>query len=308
VKPDLIAIDWGTSALRAYLVGDGGRVLDRRSSSEGVLAVPRDEFEIVLARLIQDWRVDEADAAIPITMSGMIGGRQGWIEAPYCTAPATVAELAGSLVRFETELLGPIVVVPGVKFTDQRGVPDVMRGEEAQIIGALIQSGRRTGLFVLPGTHSKWITVSSGAITAIRTYMTGEIYATLLNHSILGRLADGDRHAPTAFNWGVKTGSTEGGPGSLLHLLFSARTRPLLDELPATDVASYLSGMLIGAELANAGLGPGAFHIIANDTLQLRYGEAATILGLEHRTIPTDCVARGHLEIALAAGLIGAPA
>jgi 2-dehydro-3-deoxygalactonokinase len=246
---------------------------------------------------------------MPILMSGMIGSRQGWREAPYVRCPAPLDALATHLARVETRGLGEIAIVPGIDTIGFGGIPDVMRGEETQILGTLALGRRDGGLFVLPGTHSKWVTAERGAITAFRTFMTGEAFAALKDHTILGRLADPNAATtPDAFRRGVETGARDGAPGDLLNRIFSARTLGLFGALAPGDVSDYLSGLLIGAEIAAAVPRGTAVTVIAGNVLATRYLEAAAVLGLDASPGPADVVVAGQVAIARTAGLIsGAP-
>src|SRR5262249_54043851 len=141
---------------------------------------------------------------VPIILSGMIGSRQGWREAPYARCPAGADDLVEALVRFEHDGLA-LALVPGLS-AENTGMPDVMRGEETQIFGALALSGRDDGLFLLPGTHSKWANVSARRIMSFRTFMTGEVFGALKDHTILGRLMHGDED-PAGFARGVGEGA-----------------------------------------------------------------------------------------------------
>ncbi len=160
ITPALIAVDWGTTSFRALGLDAGGAILDRVTSERGIQSVANREYEETLAGFVQNWR---RDGAMPILLSGMIGSRQGWIEAPYVRAPAGLGEVAAAMVAIKSEKLGEIGVVPGVSVENAALGPDVMRGEETQIFGALATNGRSDGLFVLPGTHSKWARVEGEA-------------------------------------------------------------------------------------------------------------------------------------------------
>ncbi len=157
MSPALISVDWGTSSFRAYLISAGGGTLERRESARGILTVENGQFETVLAEAVSPWR--RAHPGLPIMMSGMIGSRQGWIEAPYAACPAGGEELVQNLVKVPSATCGEIHLVPGLSFEDAMGVPDVMRGEETQIVGALAAMGIADGVFVLPGSHAKWVHV-----------------------------------------------------------------------------------------------------------------------------------------------------
>ena len=301
--PGLIAVDWGTSTFRAYLVAADGTIIDRRETGEGILAAAGRGFARALAEAVAPWRA--AHGGLPILMSGMIGSRQGWTEAPYVDCPAGSAALADRLCPVEARGLSPVLIVPGLVTRDADGVPDVMRGEETQILGAMAASGLASDCLVLPGTHSKWATVEAGRIVGFATYMTGEVYATLKAHSILGRMMTGDAADPAGFAQGVAAARDDAGPpGRLLHRIFSARTLALLDRLAPHQTAGYLSGLLIGAEIVAAAPPAGEVTIVANAGLAALYADAAAQLGIHVRLAPADCVAVGLLTLARAARLL----
>ena len=238
----------------------------------------------------------------------MITSRQGWVEVPYCACPAGSRELAAALLRHQTQALGAIHFVPGLSLIGTDGVPDVIRGEETQILGQIggAAGGARQAI-VLPGTHSKWALVEGGRIVWFATFMTGEVFGVLKEHSILGRLMAGDAPDEAAFARGL--GYARTGPGGLLKRLFSARTLGLFDRLPASAAASYLSGLLIGSEIAEAlpclPAGElGEVTVIGDSALAERYRAAIEAAGLRARTGAADASARGQLLIARAAGLL----
>jgi 2-dehydro-3-deoxygalactonokinase len=297
----LIGVDWGTSAFRAFLLDAAGAVLDRRSGPHGILTVEGGDFAGMLAAQIGDW-LDRA--RLPVLTSGMIGSRQGWMEAPYVACPAGIADVAGQLLRAPSDQ-GDIRIVPGVE-TRNPTMRDVMRGEETQIFGALAALGIDAGRFLLPGTHSKWVRVEGGRIASFATYMTGEVYATARAHTILGRLMQDGDGSGTGFLRGVGDGARAGTPGALLNRLFGVRTAGLFGEIAGADLADYLSGLLIGAEIADAGVEDqvGGLHIIASDALAERYRAAAAELSMEATIVPSDSIAHGYAAIARMAGLL----
>ena len=238
----LVAVDWGTSSLRGALLDAGGQVLEERAFERGILTVPAGQFATVLEAHFADWLGAPGTICL---ISGMAGSRQGWVEAPYCACSAGFMEVAAQLSWIEP---GRIAIVPGLR-CENDGIPDVMRGEEVQIFGAMALLGSTDGTFVLPGTHSKWATVRNGRVDSFRTFMTGECYALLCTHSILARTLD--TTAPldrSAFIEGVRRSLRDPCPG-LLHLAFSARTFALFERMRTAELASYLSGLLIGDEL-----------------------------------------------------------
>ena len=272
----LIAIDWGTSSLRGARLGASGQVLESREFPRGILTVPPGQFEAVFHELFGDWM--QAESALCL-ISGMAGSRQGWQEAPYCPCPAGFAELGQHLLWLQP---GRIALVPGLSClgADALNTPDVMRGEEVQIFGALQLTGRDSATLVLPGTHSKWVQVHSGRVMQFQTFMTGEVFALMSQHSILGKTLDLNGAFDEAiFLQGVDQSQQS---GSVLHHLFAVRTLGLFDRLSTAQLPSYLSGLLIGEELrtqtVNADSGP--VILIGSDTLTRRYSLALQQLGI----------------------------
>jgi 2-dehydro-3-deoxygalactonokinase len=316
--PTLIAADWGTTSFRAYLVAANGTIMGRTASKDGILAVQDGRFEDVLRSAVSVWRAEHP--GLPILMSGMIGSRQGWVEAPYVRCPAGVADIAGHLVPVPAPSLDRVWLVPGLDTRDASGRPDVMRGEEVQVLGAYALGGRlpagespsaiknrslRATKIVLPGTHSKWVTVEDGRITGFRTFMTGEVFAALKDHTILGRLMTGTAPNADGFARGVRAAAEGGGPGWLLGALFSVRSLGLFDMLPADALADYLSGLLIGSEIVEATQGSGSVGVLCAEPLLSRYLDAARLLDLPAHGVAADTIVHGHLAIARAAGLVG---
>jgi 2-dehydro-3-deoxygalactonokinase len=245
-----------------------------------------------------------------VIASGMVGSRQGWREAPYVECPAGFDELAAGLLRIDTVAGRPFAIVPGVRSARGAAPPDVMRGEETQVFGAL-GAGADDATLVLPGTHSKWVRVSGRRISGFRTYLTGELYAVLSAHSILGRLfpeTGPHRWAEHAFAQGLDRACAE--PAGLTGLLFSVRAEGLLGGLPADALPSYLSGLLIGAELAHACGGVAAAEharrpvtIVGAPELARRYAFALARLGVPAGIAADEPAATGLHAVALAGGL-----
>lgn len=291
----LLAIDWGTSSLRGALMDGAGTVLGERSFARGILTVPAGHFPTVFEECFGDWMTP----GVLCLMSGMVGSRQGWQEAPYCPCPAGFADIAGKLVWLQP---GRMAIVPGLSF-EASGVPDVMRGEEVQIFGALELLGLNRARLVLPGTHSKWVQVEAGRITHFSTWMTGEFFSLLRQHSILARMMPAEASssgvaphpaAPSAadyaaFDQGVQQ-ALQG--ASLLHTAFSARTLALFDKLPAEVLPRYLSGLVIGEEIraqdlsGQNPLGRGESLVMMGSTaLTTWYERALATCGVQVRTV-----------------------
>jgi 2-dehydro-3-deoxygalactonokinase len=296
----LIAIDWGTTSARAYCLGASGDIIATRAVPLGVMQVQDGCFPEALATLLGDWH----DVVAPRLACGMIGSRQGWREAPYVDCPAPFAALAAGIVRVPGDALA---IVPGVRTRDTNGIPDVLRGEETQLAGAIEEQEDRV-LAVLPGTHCKWALVERGRLVDFATYMTGEMYNVLLKHSILGRLAQpaADKPGP-GFASGVARGL---GAGGLSHDLFGARTLALMGELAPPDVPDWLSGLLIGREVRNArvwaqrqGCDGARVRLVGADALMARYAAAMTQAGIAVELAPADSAARGLWRIAQHASL-----
>ena len=292
----LIGLDWGTSSLRAALFDAHGRVIEERSLPRGILTVAPGDFPAVFHDACADWL--RATGAVAL-LSGMVGSRQGWVEAPYCPCPAGFADIAARLQWVEP---GRIAIVPGLN-CEAQDVPDVMRGEETQVFGALQVLGLEHGVFVLPGTHSKWVRVAGQRIESFATFMTGEFYALLRRHSILARTmleADGELDAQ-AFRRGVQHALAT---GNLLHSAFSARTLSLFDRLRAAAMPSYLSGLVIGEELRSQELGalPGPLVVIGSPALTQRYELALQVLDVPVRSVGSEATWRGLWAIAQTLG------
>ena len=185
----MIAVDWGTSGFRAYRLDEAGGIRETRTAPAGILTVAAGGFPAALEARLGDWLDDT-----PIVMSGMIGSRQGWREAPYVECPADAAAIARGLLPVEWAAGRRGWIVPGLSCRDAAGIPDVMRGEETQILGALAALPPADAVICLPGTHSKWARVSDGRILSFATAMTGEVFAVLRRHSILGRSVEKRLH------------------------------------------------------------------------------------------------------------------
>ncbi|XHS77814.1 2-dehydro-3-deoxygalactonokinase [Burkholderiaceae bacterium UC74_6] len=236
----LIGIDWGSTRLRAFLIDGSGAVIETRASDEGVDRLQGEAaFAGALGRIVSGW------PALPTLACGVVGARFGWREMAYVPCPAGAAQIAAGMFKLEA---GPWLV-PGV--AEFGAHPDVMRGEETQILGALFEAPKFSdrACFVLPGTHSKWVEIEGGRISSVATHQSGELYGLLRQHSVLKRLIpEPDVDRPAAFIAGVEASRDSGGR-AFTQILFGVRARHLVDALPAEDMADYLSGLLIGHEI-----------------------------------------------------------
>lgn len=292
-----IALDWGTSSLRAYLLGTDNAIQETISAPHGILAVKDAGFDAALESHIGKW-----DKSLPIIASGMITSRQGWVELPYIACPANLKSIAAAIHPHTTMQGRKLFFVTGISCRNVLGIPDVIRGEETQVLGA---SEGGTGHFVTPGTHSKWINVENNEITGFSTYMTGEVFALLKNHSILGRLMTGEANNPATFEQGVRASLKD--PAGFLHHIFSTRTLALFNEMPTDHLSSYLSGQVIGTEIAHAiakNSMNAQYRILATPALGEHYMTAMKIVGLNVSYGEPDVAVKGLRRIAMAAGLI----
>ncbi|HRI19076.1 MAG TPA: 2-dehydro-3-deoxygalactonokinase, partial [Burkholderiaceae bacterium] len=231
-----IGVDWGTTHRRACALGTDGRCIRAVADAQGMLSA-RGRFESALEELLGAFGT--VPATTPVVLSGMVGSAQGWVDAGYLELPLPLASLRERLVPVPSARAG-VVIVPGV--IGRGGTQlDVMRGEEAQLLGA-VALGHADGWFVLPGTHSKWVRVESGAIVDFATYMTGELFALLSRHGTLAAAMEeggADSHRAEAFDEGLNAAAD----GALSNLLFGVRARVVGAAMAACDAPSYLSGL-----------------------------------------------------------------
>ncbi|MDQ7988042.1 MAG: 2-dehydro-3-deoxygalactonokinase [Candidatus Dactylopiibacterium sp.] len=314
--PALLALDWGTSSLRACLVDSQGQVLANRRADHGIQHLPaaatrQDGFRAAFTQIAFDWLSHWP--GLPVAASGMVGSAQGWQEAPYARTPAGLAEVAARAIALDAPGGARLHVAPGILHEPAGAAPDVMRGEEIQIFGALAaQPALADGAcFVLPGTHSKWVRVEGGRIVGFSSYMTGELFALLKAHSTLGALID--EHAgidPEGFPLGLRA-AAESQAADLPHQLFAVRTLGLTGRLPRAALGEYLSGLLIGHEVfpalrAHADLlGAGApLVLIGEEALCARYAHVLAPHVASAPRLLANTAPRGLLAFARAAALL----
>ncbi|MBV6749570.1 2-dehydro-3-deoxygalactonokinase [Pseudomonas chlororaphis] len=325
MQAQLIALDWGTTSLRAYKLAAGGQVLEQRSLSSGIMQLPSgprmiagqmctDGFELAFDDACGDWLEEQPD--LPVIACGMVGSAQGWREAAYCDTPANVANLGTSLKTLRSLRGVEVHIVPGV--IQRSRLPNVMRGEETQVLGVLqsLPAGAGDNLLIgLPGSHSKWVEVADGCIVHFDTFMTGELFAILSEHSILGRTQQrGAAFDGQAFDRGVQVALSIDGEIGPLSTLFSARSLGLTGELSATEQVDYLSGLLIGHELAaladvqrrrRDSRHLPSIILIGNSQLCARYSRALDACGFAPVSLAEQATERGLWHLAEAAGLLG---
>jgi 2-dehydro-3-deoxygalactonokinase len=317
LPPSLIALDWGTSSLRAYALGPGGQVQATRRSDHGIMTLPAGPdihspaaaFEAALQELCGDWLSAHPDT--PLIACGMVGSAQGWREARYQPLPARASDLATAMTAIARPGGQPLHVVPGLQQAGE--LPNVMRGEETQIAGvlqSLADAGRTPPrlLVGLPGTHCKWAWVEDGAVVRFETFMTGEIYGALSQHTILGRtLEPGSSLDEAAFVRGLRVARGPLGALGVLSTVFSVRTLGLTRQLTGAAQSDYLSGLLIGHEVAAlAGVIDHGLPIVlcGEPVLCQRYAQALVGQGLAPPDIRARVTPSGLWLVAKAAGLL----
>jgi 2-dehydro-3-deoxygalactonokinase len=280
-----ILVDWGTTNFRAWLVAADAAVMDRRDAAQGIMQVPAGGFPAALDGQIGDWR--SSHPGLPVLMSGMVGSRQGWAEAPYLSCPASAEDLADGLI--EIPGAPDVWIVPGVSYRAPDGRHDVIRGEEVQIFGALDDRAPGRQVFCLPGTHSKWASVQDGRIDWFATSMTGEVYSVMAEHSILGRLMDEPvRDDTDSFRKGLALAAE---PGGLLNHLFAVRAEGLFGAVPSAGLRSFLSGILIGHEvraMCRIAKPEGPVTLVGAPDLTRLYGSAIRISGASTRVVTSQ--------------------
>lgn len=293
MKADWIAVDWGTTNLRAFAMGPEG-IRAEAMSEDGMGRLTPSDFEPALIQLIEPWL---GPGVTPVLACGMVGSRQGWFEAPYRATPCTPMDV-GQMVRVPVrDPRIKVQIVPGLK---QMKPADVMRGEETQIAGALALDPAFDGAMCLPGTHSKWVQISAGEVVSFQTYLTGEMFALLSAQSVLRHGMAATGWDEDAFDLGVANGMAR--PERLAAHLFRLRAEGLIADLGPDAARAQLSGLLIGAELAAARpywLGARVV-LVGSPELTALYARALAAMGAPSQTLPAkDCTIAG---LARAAG------
>lgn len=294
-KP-LIALDWGTTRARAFLISETGEVVQRRLADQGIQSVPAGGYPVAFEALAGDLRRAAPQAAI--VLAGMVGSRNGWVEAPYVACPASPEEIAASGITVGLTADTSATILPGLSYDD--GAFDVMRGEETLVVGL----GLADGLACLPGTHSKWAEIRGGRIIRFASFMTGEVYGLLRNQSILARLAE-EPVGEDAAKGAARGRAAAQRPAGLLNAAFGARTEVLAGRMRGGEVGPFLSSLLVAQEIAGARALFGATsrtHLVADGALAGSYGAALAAAGIE-ATITTPEAAFVAGVQRLAAGL-----
>ncbi|MGS4947751.1 2-dehydro-3-deoxygalactonokinase [Meridianimarinicoccus sp. RP-17] len=299
---DWIAVDWGTSAVRAWVMAADGTVIAARHGDRGMGGLSRDGFEPALLDLVGD--ALPAHGTVPVICCGMLGSRQGWAEAPYAAVPCAPPgiERATRVATLDRRL--DVHILPGIR---QDRPADVMRGEETQIAGYLAGDPGFDGVLCLPGTHTKWAHISAGEVVSFRTFMTGEIFALLSQSSVLRHGLDLDGWDDAAFETAV--GDAMSRPAGFAAELFSLRAAGLLHDLPGPAATARLSGLLIGLELAGARphwLGQDV-RVIGSGRIAQAYRSALAAQGAPVKLVEGDDMVLKGLAAARAAFAGGTP-
>jgi 2-dehydro-3-deoxygalactonokinase len=293
-RAEWIAVDWGTSNLRIWGMGPGDKPVFAAESDRGMGKLKREEFAPALLHLVTP-KTGDASKPLPVVICGMAGAKQGWVEAPYVDTPADLATLVTRGVEVSAGHLNGRIL-PGVA---QRttGAEDVMRGEETQLLGLLHLRPKFEGVAILPGTHSKWVEIAAGRIVRFQSAMTGELYEVLSKHSVLRHSFVGEAQGP-ATEAGVAAGMDAGiaEPELVTGLIFRTRAAALLSGKGADWCSGFLSGLLVGAEVAGhrRWLADAAVPLIGSARLCRLYGAALQRLGIESEAIDaTDATLAG---------------
>ena len=292
---EIVGVNWGSSNFRAYYIAAEGHLIDEFSAPAGVASLDRAGMAGMMAKLAGRW-----SGSATVYASGMIGSNIGWVEVPYAEAPAGGAEIRAAAKAAEIGGMA-VRIVPGIACTRRFDrAPDILRGEEIELLG-LIALGQRDGLAALPGTHTKWVSLADGRIVDFFTAMSGEIYDRLTAQGLLASIIEGEAEDGGAFRRGVATGKARAlGLGTLL---FGARALVVRGQMSKRDAASYIRGLLIGAELADAlaaypALAEAAVPLIGNGPLSKLYASALEGAGVASRLVDSrEACLRGFLAL-----------
>ena len=293
IKAKWIAADWGTTHMRAWAIGEEDKVLAFRESNEGMKDLQQNEFEPVLLRLIESW-LDNTKITT-VMACGMVGAKQGWVETPYLKTPCVPID--NNQLTTANTLDKRIIVhlVPGVM---QNHPADIMRGEETQIAGFINKNQDFNGVVCLPGTHSKWVNINEGQITSFKTFMTGELFGVITNHTLI-------RHSTSIKGWiqeSFEDGIHEGfnNPGLIASNLFSLRAESIVNNLGRDQARSTLSGLLLGVELNGAQIywKNNDVTLIGSELLSNNYNQGLKVLGGQSQSFSLEAATLSGLSSA----------
>lgn len=291
-----VAVDWGTSSLRLWRINSAGGIAEERRSEEGMMAAGKSGFASVLQSHLN--ALDVANE-VPVVICGMAGARQGWVEAGYVDTPARLASIVERAVQVPGQFRD-IRILPGIAQRDARA-PDVMRGEETQLLGALGRDAAGEAVVCMPGTHSKWVSVSGGTVERFATFMTGELFSVVSRDTILSHAVTGADEAEETETFRSAVAAAFERPAFAANLLFQVRSRQLLYGGKPSSAREAISGTLIGLELAAAlaeKLPANGVTLIASGRLQALYGLAFESLSVAVRSIDAEDAVRRGLSMA----------
>jgi 2-dehydro-3-deoxygalactonokinase len=289
-----VAVDWGTSSFRLWLIGRDETILAERRSGEGMTTAARTGFAAVLQSHLA---AISAPEDLPVLICGMAGAKQGWVEAGYLDTPAALSAIPAAAVRVPG-VAADIRILPGLAQRDT-AAPDVMRGEETQLLGAAAELGNGDHLVCMPGTHSKWVRLSAGKVEGFSTFMTGELFDAIAKNTILSHaVADAGAIAPDNAAFRAAVTRMVANPALATSQMFSVRAGSLIAGLSPDDAKARLSGTLIGLEIAGA-LSLAAKNtpvtLVASGSLGMLYEQALAAAGLAPTVIDADAAVRHGL-------------
>ena len=283
-RETLIAVDWGSSQFRAYLLDGSGTIIEKTENNRGIFTARQSSFEDVLYSSCGRWF--EQAPGLPVFMCGMVGSREGWVETGYLTCPISVEDLGKCLVRVPGIRNNPVFIVPGIS-SGEFAFTDVMRGEESQVFG-LPPEACTEEIACLPGTHSKWVSFKGDTINYFATFLTGELFASIKTSGSIQPVIQHEDFDADAFKEGIRLSRR---PGGLSHHVFSVRSRMVTGESSYGTHASYLSGLLIGAEICSGlALYPdtGNIMLVGNAQLTHQYGLAFSLFEVATTSISSE--------------------
>ncbi|MDE1991585.1 MAG: 2-dehydro-3-deoxygalactonokinase [Rhizobiaceae bacterium] len=296
-QPAYVAVDWGTSSFRLWLVGENGGILGERRSGEGMTTAAKIGFAEVLQSHLDAL---SAPDGLRVIVCGMAGARQGWVEAGYIDTPTSLSVILTGAVSVPGQSRD-VRILPGLAQRTKE-TPDVMRGEETQLLGSIAADAKGEQIVCMPGTHSKWVRVVDGHVTGFSTFMTGELFDVITKHSILSAAVAGAADMPAdsaTFESAIKAAFAK--PALATNLLFTARAGQLLHGLTSAGAQALISGTLIGAEIAGglSAIDKGAtITLVASGRLQALYEDAFRTLSLTYTTVDADAAVRRGLSAA----------
>lgn len=275
-----LIVDWGTTNFRVFAINSDKKIVKQQALPMGLLQVEDGNFAKALESALSDLLSDYKH--LPIFMAGMVGSQAGWHNVPYATTPVSRAQLTQQAFVFDLPWAAKATIIPGISHESDEQTHDVMRGEEVQVVGLAKLINKQSFQAILPGTHSKHAVFEEGQLTSFETYMTGELFSVISQHTILGKNLVAQKNNEQVFLDGVQAGQKE----QISNILFLARTKRLFNQLNDKYVHDFISGILIGYELKN--MNAEHLYLIGGDNLCLRYQKACEKLLIKTTIINGD--------------------